>query len=33
MHRHFWLLLHRYLGLAMTVFLIIVGLTGSILVF
>jgi uncharacterized iron-regulated membrane protein len=31
--RQFWLLLHRYLGLAMTVFLVIVALTGSILAF
>jgi len=33
MNRHFWVLLHRYAGLAMTVFLIIVGLTGSLLAF
>lgn len=31
--RPFWVLLHRYAGLAMTVFLIIVGLTGSLLAF
>jgi len=31
--RPFWGLLHRYAGLAMTVFLIIVGLTGSLLAF
>lgn len=31
--RHFWVLLHRYAGLAMTVFLVIVGLTGSLLAF
>jgi uncharacterized iron-regulated membrane protein len=31
--RSFWVLLHRYTGLAMTVFLIIVGLTGSLLAF
>ena len=31
--RSFWTLLHRYTGLAMTVFLIIVGLTGSLLAF
>ncbi|NOS96499.1 MAG: PepSY domain-containing protein [Methylotenera sp.] len=33
MTRHLWVLIHRYVGLAMTVFLIIVGLTGSLLVF
>jgi uncharacterized iron-regulated membrane protein len=33
MSRHFWVLLHRYAGLAMTVCLIIVGLTGSLLAF
>ncbi len=33
MTRHFWLLLHRYAGLAMTLFLVIVGLTGSVLAF
>lgn len=33
MTRRFWVLLHRYVGLAMTVFLILVGLTGSLLVF
>jgi len=31
--RPFWVLLHRYTGLAMTAFLIIVGLTGSLLAF
>ncbi|WP_020483784.1 PepSY-associated TM helix domain-containing protein [Methylomonas sp. MK1] len=31
--RPFWVLVHRYAGLAMTVFLIIVGLTGSLLAF
>lgn len=31
--RPFWVLAHRYVGLAMTVFLIIVGLTGSLLAF
>ena len=31
--RSFWVLLHRYTGLAMTVFLIVVGLTGSLLAF
>jgi len=31
--RSFWTLLHRYTGLVMTVFLIIVGLTGSLLAF
>lgn len=31
--RGFWVKVHRYAGLAMTVFLIIVGLTGSLLVF
>lgn len=33
MTRQFWVLIHRYVGLAMTVFLIIVGLTGSVLAF
>ena len=33
MSRRFWLLLHRYVGLAMTAFLVIVGLTGSLLAF
>lgn len=33
MTRHFWVLLHRYAGLAMAGFLIIVGLTGSLLAF
>ncbi len=33
MTRHFWVLFHRYAGLAMTIFLIIVGLTGSVLAF
>lgn len=31
--RFFWVLLHRYTGLAMTIFLIVVGLTGSLLAF
>ena len=31
--RSFWIFLHRYTGLAMTAFLIIVGLTGSLLAF
>lgn len=31
--RSFWLALHRYVGLAMTIFLIVVGLTGSLLAF
>lgn len=31
--RSFWVLLHRYTGLAITVFLIVVGLTGSLLAF
>jgi len=31
--RPFWVLIHRYAGLSMTVFLIIVGLTGSLLAF
>lgn len=33
MTRHFWVLLHRWTGLSMTVFLIVVGLTGSLLAF
>lgn len=33
MTRHFWSLLHRYAGLTLTGFLIIVGLTGSLLAF
>ncbi|MBK9252744.1 MAG: PepSY domain-containing protein [Proteobacteria bacterium] len=33
MHRQFWLKLHRYAGLGMAVFLVIVGLTGSLLAF
>lgn len=33
MTRHFWVLVHRYIGLAMTIFLVIVGLTGSVLAF
>lgn len=33
MTRHFWLLLHRYAGLAMAGFLIVVALTGSLLAF
>ncbi|MDD2738323.1 MAG: PepSY-associated TM helix domain-containing protein [Methylomonas lenta] len=31
--RPFWVLLHRYVGLAMTAFLIVVGLTGCLLAF
>lgn len=31
--RPFWVLVHRYAGLAMTAFLIVVGLTGSLLAF
>ena len=31
--RHFWVLVHRYVGLAMAVFLVLVGLTGSLLAF
>ncbi len=33
MTRHFWLLVHRYAGLFMALFLIVIGLTGSIIVF
>jgi uncharacterized iron-regulated membrane protein len=33
MRRSFWVWLHRWVGLAMTVFLVIVGLTGSVLAF
>jgi uncharacterized iron-regulated membrane protein len=33
MTRHFWVLMHRYVGLAMTIFFVIVGLTGSIIAF
>jgi uncharacterized iron-regulated membrane protein len=33
MTRHFWVLVHRYAGLFMAFFLIIIGLTGSIIVF
>lgn len=33
MPRRFWLLFHRYAGLGMAVFLVIVGLTGSVLAF
>jgi uncharacterized iron-regulated membrane protein len=33
MNRRFWVLLHRYAGLSMALFLIIIGLTGSILAF
>lgn len=33
MNRHFWVLVHRYAGLFMAFFLIIIGLTGSIIVF
>ncbi|MCQ8104739.1 PepSY domain-containing protein [Methylomonas sp. SURF-2] len=31
--RHFWVLAHRYTGLALTAFLIVVGLSGSMLAF
>lgn len=31
--RPFWVLVHRYTGLAMTIFLVVVGLTGSLLAF
>ena len=33
MPRRFWVWLHRYAGLAMALFLVIVGLTGSVLAF
>lgn len=33
MARHFWVLIHRHAGLVMTLFLILVGLTGSVLAF
>ncbi|MGC2165676.1 MAG: PepSY-associated TM helix domain-containing protein [Gallionella sp.] len=33
MSRHFWVLIHRYAGLCMAVFLLVVGLTGSVLAF
>lgn len=33
MNRHFWVLFHRYAGLFMALFLVIIGLTGSIIVF
>ncbi|NOS75677.1 MAG: PepSY domain-containing protein, partial [Methyloglobulus sp.] len=33
MTRYFWVLLHRYAGLTMAGFLIIVGLSGSLLAF
>jgi uncharacterized iron-regulated membrane protein len=33
MTRHFWVLVHRYAGLFMAFFLMIIGLTGSIIVF
>jgi uncharacterized iron-regulated membrane protein len=33
MTRHFWVLVHRYCGLYMALFLIVAGLTGSILAF
>ena len=33
MTRHFWVLIHRYVGLSMTIFLVIVGLSGSVLAF
>ena len=31
--RAIWVLLHRYFGLATSVFLVVVGLTGSLLAF
>jgi uncharacterized iron-regulated membrane protein len=31
--RQLWITTHRWIGLAMTGFLIVVGLTGSVLVF
>jgi len=33
MTRHFWVRVHRYVGLFMAFFLIVIGLTGSIIVF
>ena len=33
MTRHFWVLVHRYAGLFIAFFLIVIGLTGSIIVF
>ncbi len=33
MNRYFWVLIHRYVGLTMALFLIVAGLTGSILAF
>ena len=33
MKRHFWVLLHRWAGLAMAAFLIVVAITGSFLAF
>lgn len=33
MNRQFWVFIHRYVGLTMVLFLVIVGQTGSILVF
>ena len=33
MTRQFWVLMHRYVGLSMTIFLVIVGLSGSVLAF
>jgi uncharacterized iron-regulated membrane protein len=33
MTRHYWVLFHRYAGLMMTLFLVIVALTGSVLAF
>ena len=33
MTRHFWVLVHRYAGLYMAFFLLVAGLTGSILAF
>jgi len=33
MTRHFWMLAHRYMGLVMVIFLVVCGLTGSLLAF
>ena len=33
MTRHFWVLVHRYAGLYMAFFLLVAGLTGSIMAF
>ena len=33
MSRHYWFLLHRWVGLVMAAFLIIVAVTGSLLAF